>query len=115
MVQLVGGVTADQFRPMALEDVAVAVRPVGAEGTAEQLPPPDANANQLMFQPAASWLMVNVWVPAGSVTVAVTFSHVCQPPVAGTLMLPLRLVPAEFDRWNASVTAAVAATRKVTV
>src|ERR1039458_3801316 len=98
MAQLAGGVTADQFKPMELEEVAAAARLVGAEGDAEQLPPPDANANQLMFQPAASWLMVNVWAPAGSVTVAVTFSHVCQPPVAGTLMLPLRLVPAEFDR-----------------
>src|ERR1039458_2281091 len=115
MVQLVGGVTADQFRTMALEDVAVAVRPVGAEGTAEQLPPPDANANQLMFQPAASWLMVNVWVPAGSVTVAVTFTHACQPPGAGTLTEPLRLVPDELEMWNASVTSPTAATRNVTV
>ena len=37
MEQFVGGVTADQLTPIALEDVAVAVTPVGAEGTAEQL------------------------------------------------------------------------------
>ena len=39
----------------------------------------------------------------------------CQPPVAGTLTLPLRLVPDELERWNASVTALGAATRKSTV
>src|ERR1039457_167212 len=37
MVQLVGGVTADQVKPMTLEEEAVAVSPPGAEGTAEQL------------------------------------------------------------------------------
>jgi hypothetical protein len=37
MLQLVGGVTANQLRPMALEDDAVAVNPVGAEGTVPQL------------------------------------------------------------------------------
>ena len=37
MVQLVGGVTADQFKPMALEDTAAAVSPVGAEGTVVQV------------------------------------------------------------------------------
>jgi hypothetical protein len=39
MVQLVGGVTALQLTLMALEEDAVAVRPVGAEGTAEQVAP----------------------------------------------------------------------------
>ena len=34
MVQLVGGVTAVQLKPMTLEEDAVAVRPVGAAGTA---------------------------------------------------------------------------------
>jgi hypothetical protein len=33
MVQLAGGVTAVQLKPMALEEDAVAVSPVGAEGT----------------------------------------------------------------------------------
>ena len=37
MEQFVGGATADQLRPMTLEDEAVAVNPVGAEGTAPQL------------------------------------------------------------------------------
>ena len=32
-MQLAGGVTAVQLRPMALEEDAVAVSPVGAEGT----------------------------------------------------------------------------------
>jgi hypothetical protein len=36
MVQLAGGVTAVQLRPITLEEEAVAVNPVGAEGTAEQ-------------------------------------------------------------------------------
>ena len=39
-MQLAGGVTAVQLKPMALEEDAVAVSPVGAEGTAVQLPPP---------------------------------------------------------------------------
>jgi hypothetical protein len=34
MVQLVGGVTAAQLKPILLEEDAVAVSPVGAEGTA---------------------------------------------------------------------------------
>ena len=38
-MQLAGGVTAVQFKPMALEEEAVAVSPVGAEGTVLQLPP----------------------------------------------------------------------------
>ena len=37
MVQLAGAVTADQLRPMALEEEAVPVSPVGAEGTTLQL------------------------------------------------------------------------------
>ena len=40
MVQLAGGVTADQVKPIELEEAAVAVRPVGAEGTALQLAVP---------------------------------------------------------------------------
>jgi hypothetical protein len=36
MVQLAGGVTAVQLKPMALEEVAVAESPVGAEGTVVQ-------------------------------------------------------------------------------
>jgi hypothetical protein len=36
MEQLAGGVTAFQLRPMALDEVALAVRPVGAEGTVVQ-------------------------------------------------------------------------------
>ena len=36
MVQLAGGVTTFQVRPMTLEDDAVAVSPVGAEGTVVQ-------------------------------------------------------------------------------
>ena len=39
MVQLAGGVTADQLRPMVLEEEAVAVSPVGAEGTALHVSP----------------------------------------------------------------------------
>jgi hypothetical protein len=38
MLQFAGAVTADQLKPIALEELAVAVRPVGADGTAEQLP-----------------------------------------------------------------------------
>ncbi len=34
-MQFAGGVTADQLNPIALEDDAIAVNPVGAEGTAE--------------------------------------------------------------------------------
>jgi hypothetical protein len=36
MVQLAGGVTGDQLKPIAVEDDAVAVSPVGAEGTVVQ-------------------------------------------------------------------------------
>jgi hypothetical protein len=39
MLQLVGGVTAVQFKLMTLEEPAAAVSPVGAEGTAVQLLP----------------------------------------------------------------------------
>ena len=35
MEQLAGGMTAFQVKPMALEDEAVAVSPVGADGTTE--------------------------------------------------------------------------------
>ena len=48
-------------------------------------------------------------------TVAVTVVHVSQPPVAGILTEPLRLVPEELEIWNASVTAPGAATSKVTL
>jgi hypothetical protein len=68
-----------------------------------------------MFQPAASWLTVNVCTPAGSVTVAVTLVQFCQPPVAGALTEPERLLPEELEICKASVTAVGAATRKVTV
>jgi hypothetical protein len=40
MVQLAGGVTADHIKPIELVDVAVAVSPAGAEGTALQVPVP---------------------------------------------------------------------------
>jgi hypothetical protein len=40
MVQFAGGVTALQLRPMALEEDAVAVNPVGAVGTVLQVAPP---------------------------------------------------------------------------
>ena len=36
MEQLAGGVTADQLSPMAVEEDAVAVSPVGADGTVLQ-------------------------------------------------------------------------------
>ena len=36
-MQLAGGVTAVQLKPMTLDDEAVAVSPVGAEGTAEHV------------------------------------------------------------------------------
>ena len=39
MVQLAGGVTAVHAKPMALEDDAVAVNPVGADGTVAHDPP----------------------------------------------------------------------------
>jgi hypothetical protein len=37
MVQLVGGVTTVQLKLMALEEAAVAVSPIGADGTAAQV------------------------------------------------------------------------------
>jgi hypothetical protein len=39
MLQLAGGVTTDQVSPTALDEDAVAVKPVGAEGIALQVPP----------------------------------------------------------------------------
>ena len=48
-----------------------------------------------MFQPPVSWSMARVCCPAGSVTVAVTVVQVFQPPVAGTLMFPVRSAPEE--------------------
>ena len=39
MLQLAGGVTAVQFKLMLLEEAAVAVSPVGAEGTVVQAAP----------------------------------------------------------------------------
>ena len=90
--------------------------------TPEQLrdsaPPPlepDVNTIESMFQPAPSWFSVSVCVPAGSVTVAVTVVQVCQPPVSGTATEPVKLVPEELDRWNASEIALSEATRKLTV
>jgi hypothetical protein len=53
MEQLAGGVTAVQARLMALEEAVVAVNPVGAEGTAPQLPPPPLCVSALAWFEAA--------------------------------------------------------------
>jgi hypothetical protein len=59
IVQFAGGVTADQLTPIALDDVAVAVTPVGAEGTAEQL---------------AAWVSALCWAEAADEPYASTAS-----------------------------------------
>src|ERR1700735_3763087 len=59
--------------------------------------------------------MVRVCIPAGKVTAAVTVVQVCQPPVAGMLTGPVRLVPDVLARWKAPVTPLGEDTRKLTV
>ena len=68
-----------------------------------------------MFHPAASWAIVRVCTPAGRVTVAVTVVQSCQPPVAGTLIRPLRSVPEALAMSRPPVTALGAARRRLTV
>ena len=77
--------------------------------------PPAAKARLWRFQPALSWSTVSVCCPAGRVTLAVAVCQVCQPPVAGTLMLPDRLVPEELAMCSPSVTPPGEASRKLTV
>src|SRR4029077_342872 len=67
------------------------------------------------FQPALSWSTVSVCCPAGNATLAVTVVQVCQPPVAGTLMFPDRLLPAALAMCSPSVTPFGEGSRKLTV
>src|SRR5580698_1854035 len=82
--------------PLAVEPpLAVAHRPEAWLTTSnhDEVTPEAAKLMSCRFQPPLSWSTTNVWVPAGSVTVALTVVQSCQPPVAGTLMFPDRLVP----------------------
>src|SRR5450755_5933 len=72
-----------------------------------------AKAMEWAFQPPLSWATVRICWPAGRVTLAVTVAQVCQPPVAGTLMLPDRLVPELLAMWRPSVTPLAADRRKL--
>ena len=67
-----------------------------------------------MFQPGLSWSTVRVCMPAGRVMFAVTVVQVCQPPVAGAVMTPVRSVPAALSICSALVTAVGAASRRLT-
>ena len=51
-MQLAGGVTAVQLKPIALAEDAVAVSPVGAEGTAPQL----ADVPRISMPLTTGWL-----------------------------------------------------------
>lgn len=44
--------------------------------------------NQLILKPPVSALIPKLWPPAVSFTVAVTSTHFCHPPVAGTVTVP---------------------------
>src|ERR1700761_4158381 len=81
----------------------------------EEATPEGAKLMACRFHPPLSWSTTSAWVPAGSVTVAVTVAQFCHPPVAGILMLPDRLVPARLAMCRASVTPLGEATRKLTV
>src|ERR1700678_1429749 len=83
--------------PLAVEPpAAVAHRPEASLTTSnhDEVTPEAAKFMSCMFHPPLSWSTTSVWVPAGRVTVAGTVVQSCQPPVAGTLILPDRLVPA---------------------
>ena len=85
---------AVQLRLIWLDEVAVVLSPVGAAGAlAVQVALANVNTAESIFQPPLSSFSVNTCWPAGRVTVAVTVVHVSQPPVAGILTEPLRLVP----------------------
>jgi hypothetical protein len=62
-----------------------------------------------------SWSTVSVCCPAGKATLAVTVVQVCQPPVAGTLTFPDRLLPAALAMCSPSLTPLGEASRKLTV
>src|SRR6202034_4831368 len=93
--------------PLAVEPpAAVAHRPEAWFTTSnhDELMPEAAKLMEWTFHPPLSWSTTSVWVPAGSVTVAVTVVQSCQPPVAGTLIVPDRLVPARLAMCRPSVT-----------
>src|SRR5215472_15082685 len=63
MVQLAGAVSAVQLKLMVLEDAAVPLSPLGAEGTVEQLPPLPAAALTLKLLVARFWPPVHISKP----------------------------------------------------
>ncbi len=84
-MQLAGGVTADQLKPMALEEDAVAVSPVGAEGTALQLPD---EALRISIPMTRGWFAaprvkaITIWPLLLAVAVKVSTSAASFPTVA---------------------------------
>src|SRR6202035_5351514 len=101
--------------PLAVElPAAVAHRPELWLTTSnhDEVTPVGAKFMAWIFHPPLSWSTTSAWVPAGRVTVAVTVVQFCQPPVAGTLMLPDRLVPARLAMCRPSVTPLGEASRR---
>ncbi len=85
MVQFAGGVTPDQLNPIALEEDTVAVSPVGAEGTALQLPP---KALRISIPITSGWFAaprlkaITIWPLLLAVAVKVSSSAASFPTVA---------------------------------
>src|ERR1700678_4411342 len=110
--------TSSTAVPLAVEPpAAVAHSPEAWLTTSnhDELMPEGAKLIEWTFHPPLSWSTTSVWVPAGRVTVAVTVVQSCQPPVAGTLILPDRFAPARLAMCRPSVTPLGEARRKLTV
>src|ERR1017187_2462892 len=96
MVQLAGGVTAVQVKPMTLEEEAVATRLVGAEGTAEQLPP---EVLRISIPATAGWSWVpavkaiTIWALVFAVAENVSTRAAYSPTVASMSRLESTVVP----------------------
>ncbi len=67
-----------------------------------------------MFQPLLSWSTVSVCTPAGKVTLVVTVVQSWYPPVFGTAIEPVRLVPAALTMCSPSVSPYGEARRRLT-
>src|ERR1035441_3113700 len=92
MVHLAGVVTHVQVKPMTLEEDAVAASPVGAEGTALQLPVVDART-EIPFTSALSTTVVNtitIWPEALAVAVNVLSIALSSPPAAANISKSVR-------------------------
>src|SRR5208337_4576882 len=96
MVQLAGGVTADQLNPIVLDDDAVAVSPPGADGTVLQLPP---ELPRISMPITSGWLAaptvkaITIWPLLLAVVLNVSSSAAFLPTVPAMSRLVRTVVP----------------------